>query len=145
MISSPPSPPAPAALAGSRPSARVLLLILFCALCGTAAEMFMKVGAVQPETSSPASWLDYLGLTSKWVWTSILFTLLSFACWSLMLRRVPLSVAFPLANIVHVLIPLSSWWFLGEAIGPRRWLGIALVIAGLVVVAKPYAALDERL
>lgn len=144
--SPPPAPPAPAApAAGSHLSVRVLLLILNCALCGTAAEVFMKIGAVQPEATSPASWLDYLGLTSKWLWISILFTLMGFGSWSLTMRWVPLSVAFPLVNIVHVFIPLSSWWFLGESISPRRWLGIALVVAGLVVVAKPYAAMDERL
>lgn len=129
---------------------RALSLIGFCALCGTTAEVFMKIGAVHAvadeagAVAGAGSWLSYLGLTSRWLWLSILFTLGGFAAWTLTMRTVPLSVAFPLANVVHVLIPLCSWWFLGESIGPRRWAGIALVVTGLVVVAKPYAALEER-
>lgn len=138
--------PAPAATpAAPRPPVRALALIGVCAVCGTAAEVFMKFGALETAQVVDGSWLRELGLTSKWIWVSIGFTLCSFAVWSRTLREVPLSVAFPLANVVHILIPLSSWWFLGESIGPRRWLGIALVIVGLAVIARPYTQMDERL
>ncbi len=46
---------------------------------------------------------------------------------------------------MHILVPLSSWIFLGEAILPRRWLGIGLVLVGLLIVAKPAARLEEKL
>ena len=61
------------------------------------------------------------------------------------MRVLPLGVAFPLTNAVQVLVPLSCWMFLGEAISPQRWCGIVLVVVGLMIVAKPYARLDERL
>ena len=120
----------------------MLALIGCCAFCGTAAEMFIKLGA--GEAAEAAGWLGRIGLTSKWVWVSILFTLGGFGVWSYVVRVAPLSVSFPLVNVVHILIPLASWVFLGEHISPRRWLGIALVVAGLVTIARPRAELEGR-
>ena len=71
--------------------------------------------------------------------------ILSLVSWLYVLRLVPLSIAFPLSNVVHVLVPLSCWIFLGEQISTQRWCGIALVLLGLIVVAKPFARIEERL
>ena len=117
-----------------------------CILAGTASEVLLKKGA--ENTANLPSWLPWLGLTglnSGWTWLSIVFTLLGFFSWMFAIRVLPLGVAFPLTNAVQVLVPLSCWWFLGERISPLRWCGIALVVAGLMVVAKPYARMDARL
>jgi drug/metabolite transporter (DMT)-like permease len=34
---------------------------------------------------------------------------------------------------------------LGEQISPRRWCGIVLVLIGLLLVAKPFARIEEKL
>jgi drug/metabolite transporter (DMT)-like permease len=57
----------------------------------------------------------------------------------------PLSIAFPASQVLHVLVPLSSWMVLGEFITPLRWCGIALVLLGLALVARPVAKLEEKL
>ena len=120
--------------------------LVLCIVAGTASEVLLKKGA--ENTASLPSWLPWLGLTglnSGWTWLSIVFTLLGFFSWLSAIRVLPLGVAFPLTNAVQVLVPLSCWWFLGERISPLRWCGIALVVAGLMVVAKPYARMDARL
>ena len=45
----------------------------------------------------------------------------------------------------HALVPLSCWIFLGETIPLARWLGIALVIAGIAIIARPLVRLEEKL
>ncbi len=117
-----------------------------CILAGTAAEVLLKKGAVSSaHLQSSVPWLGLTGLESGWTWLSIVFTLLSFFSWITAVRVLPLGVAFPLTNAVQVLVPLSCWLCLGEAISFRRWCGIALVVVGLMTVAKTYARLDERL
>lgn len=117
-----------------------------CILSGTAAEVLLKKGASgTAEVPSTVQWLGLTGLESGWTWLSILFTLLSFFSWMTAIRVLPLGVAYPLTNAVQVLVPLSCWVFLGEAIAFRRWCGIALVVVGLMTVARTYARLDERL
>ena len=120
--------------------------LLLCAVFGTTHEVLLKIGAEHTQhLPSPIPWLGLSGLASGWTWASIVFTLLSLVFWMSALRTLPLGLAFPLSNSVHVFIPLSCWAFLGEVINGRRWCGIALVIAGLLIVAKTYARIDERL
>ncbi len=117
-----------------------------CILAGTASEVLLKKGALgTANLPSAVPWLGLTGLNSGWTWLSIVFTLLGFFSWMSAIRVLPLGVAFPLTNAVQVLVPLSCWYFLGEAIHPLRWCGIVLVVVGLSVVAKTYATLDARL
>jgi undecaprenyl phosphate-alpha-L-ara4N flippase subunit ArnF len=112
----------------------------------TASEVLLKIGAAETASSGTAiEWLGISGLTSAWVWAGIITIVLSFLCWIYVLRHIPLSIAFPLSNVVHATIPLSSCNFLGEAISTRRWIGIAVVLAGLSLVARPVAQIEERL
>jgi undecaprenyl phosphate-alpha-L-ara4N flippase subunit ArnF len=128
-----------------RASLIALLEILACALVGTAAEVTLKMGAAATASSPTVlPWLGLSGLESGWVWLGIIFTVLSFVFWVRAVRRIPLSIAFTFSNIIHVFVPLSCWLFLGEAITPLRWLGITLVLAGLAVIARPFARLDEK-
>ncbi len=120
--------------------------VVLCILAGTAAEVFLKKGAdATHNLPSAVPALGLTGMTSGWTWLSIVFTLLSFFSWMSAIRLLPLGMAFPLTNAVQVLVPLSCWLFLGEGISPKRWCGIVLVVIGLMIVAKPYAKLDERL
>jgi drug/metabolite transporter (DMT)-like permease len=114
--------------------------------CVTIYELLLKRGAV--ETANPNSswsWTGLSGLGSIYVWIAIVFVILSLITWLYVLRYLPLSIAFPISQAVHVLVPLGSWLILGENIVTLRWLGIALVSLGLAIVAKPVARLEEEL
>jgi len=111
-----------------------------------ASELLLKRGASQTANlTSSSSWTGIGGLTSPLVWVAIVLVILSFLSWLYVLKYIPLSIAFPLSRVVDALVPLCSWIFLGEMISTRRWCGIALVIIGLAVVAKPVAQMEERL
>jgi drug/metabolite transporter (DMT)-like permease len=116
------------------------------ALVVTASEIFLKLGARDTARLSTSwNWTGLTGLHSGWTWLGIVCVILSLFSWLYILRQVPLSIAFPLSNVVHVLVPLGSRIFLGELISTRRWCGIALVLIGLVMVAKPFARIEEKL
>jgi drug/metabolite transporter (DMT)-like permease len=112
----------------------------------TAAEICVKLGAAETAAHPGVlPWLGLAGLESLWVWLGIGLTILSFFFWVRAIRQIPLGIAFCFSNVIHVTVPLSCWLLLGETIGSRRWLGIGLVLAGLVVIARPYARLDQKL
>ncbi len=120
--------------------------IVFSTLAVACAELFLKRGAVAARPLSAAlNWTGVSGLTSPLVWIGIVLVAISFASWLYVLRFLPLSIAFPLSQSVHVLVPIGSWIFLGELISSRRWAGIALVAIGIFSVAKPVARLEEKL
>jgi drug/metabolite transporter (DMT)-like permease len=114
----------------------------------TTSELLLKYGAmetIQPEVSPLLDIFGFSTLGSLWVWGGIACYILAFVNWLHILRWIPLSIAFPLTSVVHVLIPLGSWFFLGEYISPVRWLGIAMIIAGIYFIAKPLMLSEEAL
>jgi len=114
--------------------------------CVATYELLLKHGAVETaHVSESWSWTGLTGLTSIYVWVAIVFVIISLITWLYVLRYIPLSIAFPISQAVHVLVPLGSWLILGENIVTLRWIGIAFVSLGLAVVAKPVARLEEEL
>jgi drug/metabolite transporter (DMT)-like permease len=114
--------------------------------CVTIYELLLKRGAAETANlSSRWSWTGLSGLGSIYVWIGIVFVILSLITWLYVLRYIPLSIAFPISQAVHVLVPLGSWLVLGENIIGLRWVGIALVSLGLAVVAQPVARFEEKL
>ena len=115
-------------------------------LCVLVSELLLKRGAsATAHLAENWSWTGITGLASPLVWVAIIFVVISFLSWLYVLKYIPLSVAFPLSRVVDILVPLCCWFILGETISLRRWCGIALVVIGLAVVAKPVARLEERL
>ena len=122
------------------------LFLAVSALCTTISELFMKRGASDTaHLSGQWSWTGLTTLGSPLVWIGIVFVVVSFVTWLYVLKHMPLSVAFPASQVIHALIPLSSWVVLGERISLTRWGGIALVLIGLAIVARPVARLEEKL
>ena len=122
------------------------LQLALSVLCVFVSELLLKRGAAEvAEPQSALSWTGINGLGSPLVWWAILFIIASFLSWLYVLKYIPLNIAFPFSRVVDVLVPLGCWIFLGEIISTWRWCGIALVIIGLAVIARPVAELGERL
>ncbi|MEA3188299.1 MAG: hypothetical protein QOD99_2129 [Chthoniobacter sp.] len=107
-----------------------------------ASQLLMKRGA---DDTVHEAWLGFSGLSSGWVWLGIFAMIASLVSWLHALRSVPLNVAFSLACLSHAMVPLGAWAFLSETIPMKRWLGIALLITGVIVVARPLVRLEEKL
>ena len=114
--------------------------------CVLVSEFLLKLGATEVANADSAwSWTGVNGLASPLVWWAILLIIASFISWLYVLRYIPITIAFPLSRVVDILVPFGCWIFLGELISPLRWCGIALVVIGLALVAKPIAQFEERL
>lgn len=51
------------------------------------------------------------------------------------LRKIPMSVALPCTAISYVAAALIGYFFFGEALGPQKMAALALICAGVVVLA----------
>ena len=118
------------------PIAQVFLASLLVA----ASEMAKKRGA---DSVVAQSVIDVAQLRSAWVWLSVLLGIGSLLCWLNALRTIRLSVAYNLTGLQHVLVPIGSWWLLGEHIGGKHWIGIALVFLGVMITAPAVAHAEE--
>ena len=122
------------------------LVLVFEVICVLIYELLQKRGATATAHLSQVwSWIGITALASPLTWLAMGLMIVSLLSWLYVLRYIPLSIAFPLSRVVDILVPLSCWMILGEHISTRRWGGIALVIIGLALTAKPAAQLEEKL
>jgi len=126
-----------------RPFPNPYFTIIISVILDAAAQVFLKMGAGNAVVSTAL--LGIPGLRSGWVWLGMVTMVLSMVTWLYSLRFVPLNIASNLTGTVHVLVPLSCWYFLGEMISPGRWMGIVLVIAGVYIIVRPVRQVEEKL
>jgi len=69
-------------------------------------------------------------------WYAMLAYGLSVIVWTVGLSRVPVSQAYPLLSLGYVINIGLAWWLLGEAPNVQRVAGIAVIVFGVVLVAR---------
>ncbi|HEY9155692.1 MAG TPA: EamA family transporter [Opitutaceae bacterium] len=116
-----------------------IVLIASTSVCDTANHLGLKVCAdrVGVEVSSVRSALQFVLrlLRMPLAWLSIGFSLLSLFLWLGALTMTDLSLAFSLDSLHHVWIAMVSAFVLKENLSWKRWLGTAIIILGIVLVA----------
>lgn len=79
-------------------------------------------------------------LSSPIVWGGLLLFGLSAIVWLFALSRASLSFAYPFAALSYVLIVLFSVLVLHEDVPVLRWVGVAFIVTGIMLVAQtPHA------
>jgi drug/metabolite transporter (DMT)-like permease len=76
-----------------------------------------------------------LAILNPWVALGILFLLTFFTCYMSALSWADLTYVLPATSLAYVLVALVGHFRLHEVISPTRWLGIALIAAGVGFVA----------
>jgi uncharacterized membrane protein len=76
-----------------------------------------------------------LAILNPWVTAGILLLLAFFACYMSALSWADLTYVLPATSLGYVLVGLIAHFSFHEVISPTRWLGIALIAAGVGFVA----------
>ena len=104
---------------------------LVAAICSSlVGQVLLKAGA---EAMSGASFI-----TQMLRWQTMLglcFYGLGALLYIMALRRIPMSVALPCTAASYVVIAAIGWYFFGETLGAQRIAAIALIAAGVVLLA----------
>ena len=119
---------------------KILLLLIASDILETAVHFFFKkstFGSSQGQVTDLASMSDFLKVTfsSPFLWVGLLTVAAVFILWSMILSKIDLSVAVPIASFSYILIPLVSIIFLHEQISALRWLGVFFVLSGVILVS----------
>lgn len=61
---------------------------------------------------------------------------LSLVVWIMGLSRTDVTIAYPMLSLGYVVAALGAWLFLGETISPQRLLAIAVIMVGVVLLAR---------
>ena len=73
--------------------------------------------------------------SSPFFWIGLLSLIIMFIIWSAILSKIDLSVAVPIASFSYILVALVSILFLHETITLLRWMGIFLILTGVIFVS----------
>lgn len=119
-----------------------LVLILASVCLAGMAQVTLKIGVDRVTKASGGGHIALGGTglkdlaASPVVWGGLALFGVSAVVWLFALSRVELSFAYPFAALSYVIIVLASLTVLHESVPPLRWAGVALVIAGIVLVAR---------
>lgn len=116
--------------------------ILSGVLLNAVAQLLLKAGAssagsISFAAGAPVLWRMAMGLAQH---PAILGGLACYAIsvlvWIVALSRVDVSIAYPMLSIGYVVNALLAWWLFGEDVGVQRWLGMGVIVIGVVLVAR---------
>src|SRR3989339_1113632 len=71
------------------------------------------------------------------------FVFLGFVCfglssifWLVVLSRLPLSLVYPMVSVAYVVVAFASIIFFHETVSLVRWVGIAVIIFGVILISR---------
>ncbi len=94
-------------------------------------------GAVPLQLSRPVETFRRIGGNTA-VWVGLGTFVASAAVWLLVLSRVALSFAYPFVSLTYVIIVLFDRLALHEPVSALRWGGVALIVAGILLVSRTH-------
>jgi len=115
--------------------------ILFCGvLLNALAQLGLKAATrtTGPLLAGDADvWQRGLGLlTVPSLWWALSAYGLSVVVWLVGLSRVPVTQAYPLLSLGYVMNIGFAWWLLGEVPNLQRVAGVAVIVLGVLLVAR---------
>ena len=91
-------------------------------------------GSFGTESPGVAWWLRLF--RSSWLWVYAMCFGLATALWLLALSGLNISYAFPLLSASYAFVALLARVWLKEPVSTRRWLSIAVICAGVILIAQ---------
>lgn len=114
----------------------LILLMAFCIVTDVVRELCFKMGARASVEIAPGAgyWASHLNAPLLWSSAGAAIWGIEILGRALVLAYLPLNVAVPVMSLTYAATPLASWLLLDDKISQRRWLGIALVTLGVMIV-----------
>ena len=124
----------------SRLRIKTLAMVLAMVVCANAGDLLLKrgmsqVGPVQL-TSAGLGHAFRLTLTNGTVWAAILFLTGFLVSYMTVLSWADYSYVMPAGAFGYAVLTLLAVLFLHESVSPRRWIGVALICVGVLLVGQ---------
>lgn len=111
-------------------------LVVLGILLSSCGGILLKMGAADIRYSEgplPVAWQ----LASSWkIVGGMLMYFVPVLIWIFLLKRLDLSFLQPLFSLVYVVTPIMAMLLLHEQVPAARWLGIGVVMLGVLIIAS---------
>lgn len=71
---------------------------------------------------------------ARWLLLALLALGSGMALWLVVLQRVSVGIAYPMLSLNFVWVTLAARFIWREPVGRRHWLGVGLIIVGIIVL-----------
>jgi uncharacterized membrane protein len=119
---------------------KTLLMILIMVICANAGDLMLKhgmteIGAV-PFTTAGLQHAFLLTITNETIWLAIVFLIGFTVSYMLLMSWADYSYVMPAGAFGYALLTFLAVMFLHEQVTPRRWVGVALICIGVLLVGQ---------
>jgi drug/metabolite transporter (DMT)-like permease len=122
----------------------ILIMVLAGPLGNTLlAKGMRRIGAVDMSSLPGLLHTVIAGLGSPTIWLGIAFLLTFFVAYSLVLSWADYSYVQPASALAYAVVALLGVFLLHESVSPIRWVGIAVICAGVFVVGSTHPNTTE--
>lgn len=121
---------------------RYIVALLMALLLNASANLMMKFGVLRLGNGQARFELGTNGLwttlTSNWVLIAGIFCFaINVLFYTYALKRIPISLAYPImVGSGFAIIAVVAWRYLGESLSAAQWLGVTMILAGIILVAR---------
>lgn len=123
---------------------RHMIALALALTLNAAANLMMKVGSGRFNASGlntdPGLRTLLAAVAQNWV---LILGLLCFAvnvlfyAYALRAPFLPVSIAYPImVGAGFAIIAVVAWWFLGERMSAMQWVGVVMILVGVILVAR---------
>jgi len=114
------------------PTLSAYIPVLLCTIGIAIGQLLFKRAALD--------WKQHVSLQafalSPVLWSALIVYSLTTVLWVYALRQIDLSRAYTIMALNFIFVPIGAWYFFGETTTPSYWIGVALIILGIVVCTK---------
>lgn len=113
----------------------IIATILVSVALAAIAQLVLKAGVDKVGHESRAIEVLKGAASTPLVWVGLVLFGLSALVWLVVLSRTALSFAYPFASLTYAIIVIADRFVLHYEVPPVRWVGVALIISGIVLIA----------
>lgn len=115
-------------------------IILFSITVSSTAHVLLKKGMLQERYAGSdvtSMWDNMFSIaTSPWILVGMVLHVAALVIWLWALSRVDITFAYPFLAVGYVLVSLMAWLWLGEHISSTRFLGMVVIVIGIVILSR---------
>lgn len=113
----------------------MLKLVVFAIVVAAGQLLFKRVAMSLGEATGPVGLLRQV-MFDPWFILAMTLYIGATLLWIAALRDIPLSRAYPFTALAFALVPVGATVFFGETLGIRYYLGLAMLLGGIILISS---------
>ena len=116
---------------------KTIIMVTSSVILGVVGQLFMKQGMALVGAIQSINLQIILNIfLNLWVLAGLTCYGLAMIIWLGVLAELELSLAYPMLSLGYIVVALGSWVMFDENISAIRWIGIFVIIGGVVFISR---------